>query len=98
MVEGILEAISGYIWGDELFGVTGLLVPLLLGVGLFLTIVMRAFQFRQLGSALHLAFIRRREATEEGDVSHYRALATALAGTVGTGNIGGVGAWSLIHI
>lgn len=96
MVEGVLDTISGYIWGNELFGVTGLIVPLLLGVGIFLTIVLRVFQFRQLGSALHLALIKRREATDEGDISHYRALSTALAGTLGTGNIGGVGAAILI--
>lgn len=95
-MEDLLGRISGYIWGNELFGVTGLIVPLLLGVGIFLTIVLRVFQFRQLGSALHLALIKRREATEEGDISHYRALSTALAGTLGTGNIGGVGAAILI--
>lgn len=92
----LLSGLSGYIWGNNLFGVTGILVPLLLGVGAFLTIVFRGFQFRELGSALHLALIKRREDTEEGDISHFRALTTALSGTLGTGNIGGVGAAILI--
>jgi AGCS family alanine or glycine:cation symporter len=68
----------------------------LLGVGIILTVVLRGFQFRQLGPALHLALIKRHEDTEEGDISHYRALTTALSGTLGTGNIGGVGAAILI--
>ena len=91
-----LSGLSGYIWGNNLFEVTGLLVPLLLGVGILLTIVFRGFQFRYLGAALHLALIKRNEDTEEGDISHYRALTTALSGTLGTGNIGGVGAAILI--
>lgn len=91
-----LSGLSGYIWGNELFDVTGLLVPLLLGVGLLLTIVFRGFQFRYLGAALHLALIKRTEDTDEGDISHFRALTTALSGTLGTGNIGGVGAAILI--
>lgn len=89
-ITNVLGAISGFIWGPFL------LVPLLLGVGIILTIVLRGLQFRQLGPALHLALIKRKEETEEGDISHYRALSAALAATVGTGNIGGVGAAILI--
>lgn len=89
-LNNVLGTISGVIWGNFV------LIPLLLGVGVLLTIVLRGFQFRQLGSALHLALIKRREETEEGDISHYRALTTALSGTLGTGNIGGVGAAILI--
>ena len=85
-----LSAVSGVIWGNFI------LVPLLLFVGLLLTIVFRGFQFRYLGEALNLALIKRKEETEEGDISHYRALTTALSGTLGTGNIGGVGAAILI--
>ena len=66
------------------------MVPLLLLTGLYLTIVLRGLQFRILGPALYLALIRRKEATEEGDISHYQALMTALAATIGTGNIVGV--------
>ncbi len=51
---------------------------------------MRGLQFRRLGHALWLAFVKRREPDGEGDISHFAALMTALAATVGTGNIVGV--------
>ncbi|MEJ2513839.1 MAG: sodium:alanine symporter family protein [Gammaproteobacteria bacterium] len=79
-----LSRASGFIWGPFF------LIPLLLLTGLYLTIVLRGLQFRQLGPALHQAFIVRREVGAEGDISHFQALMTALAATVGTGNIVGV--------
>ena len=83
-VTAFLDMLVNVIWGPYL------LVPLLLGTGIFLTIKVRGLQFRQLGPALHLALIKRKEDTEEGDVSHYQALMTALSGTIGTGNVVGV--------
>jgi AGCS family alanine or glycine:cation symporter len=80
---GIIEAINGFLWGY-------LLVFLLLGVGVVLTVALRGLQFRMLGPALYLALIKRKEPTSEGDISHFQALMTALAATVGTGNIVGV--------
>lgn len=80
----LLESVSGFIWGPAF------LIPLLLITGVFLTIRLRGIQFRRLGRALYDALIVRREATAEGDISHYQALMTALAATVGTGNIVGV--------
>ena len=79
-----LSAASGFIWGPYC------LIPLLLGAGLFLTIRLGGIQFRQLGPALHLALIQRHEPGAEGDISHFQALMTAMAATVGTGNIVGV--------
>ena len=68
-----------------------LLIPLLLLTGLYLTIRLRGLQFRVLGHAFWLAFVKRSEkGNVPGDVSHYQALATALAATVGVGNIAGV--------
>ena len=83
-MQEFLTNVSGFVWGPFL------LIPLLLLTGLFLTIVLKGLQFRQLGPALHLALIVRRDEGAEGDVSHYQALMTALAATVGTGNIAGV--------
>jgi AGCS family alanine or glycine:cation symporter len=83
MIE-FMDAASGFIWGPAF------LIPLLLLTGLFLTVRLRGIQFRRLGRALYDALIVRREATAEGDISHYQALMTALAATVGTGNIVGV--------
>ncbi len=83
-IEDFLSALSGIIWGPFV------LVTLLLLTGIILTIVMRGIQFRQLGPALHLAFVVRKDEGAEGDISHFQALMTALAATVGTGNIAGV--------
>jgi alanine or glycine:cation symporter, AGCS family len=83
-VQTFLEWASGIIWGPFL------LIPLLLLTGLYLTVVLRALQFRTLGHALWLALVKRKEAGAEGDISHYQALTTALAATIGTGNIAGV--------
>ncbi len=79
-----LTAVSNFIWGPYL------LIPLLLFTGVFLTIRLRGLQFRELGPALYLSFVRRTERGASGDISHFQALMTALAATVGTGNIVGV--------
>ncbi len=80
----VLDQLSGFVWGPYL------LIPLLLGVGFYLTIRLAGLQFLKLGAALRLGLITRRDADSEGDVSQYQALTTALAATVGTGNIVGV--------
>jgi AGCS family alanine or glycine:cation symporter len=80
----ILETINSYVWGLPL-------IVLLLGTGVYLTVLLRGLQFRKLFAALYLAFIKRKESdSEQGDISHFQALMTALAATVGTGNIAGV--------
>lgn len=84
MIASWLETLSAFVWGPFL------LVPLLLLTGLFLTIRLRGLQFTKLWGALWLALVVRREKEGEGDVSHFQALMTALAATVGTGNIVGV--------
>jgi AGCS family alanine or glycine:cation symporter len=64
---------------------------LLVGTGIFLTIRLRGLQFRALWHSLYLALIKRKEEGQaEGDITHFQALMTALAATVGTGNIAGV--------
>lgn len=83
MVES-LDRISGVVWGPLL------LIPLLLLTGLYLTLVLRGLQFHKLGHSLWLALIKRNEAEADGDISHFQALAVALAATVGVGNIAGV--------
>ncbi|WP_264888729.1 sodium:alanine symporter family protein [Dietzia sp. NCCP-2495] len=80
----ILSDIGSVIWGPFV------LIPLLLGTGLILTIRLRALQFRKLGPALRLGLLDRKDDGGEGDISQYQALTTALAATVGVGNIVGV--------
>ena len=79
-----LKQASDFVWGPYL------LPPLLLLTGLYLTIRLRGIQFTKLWHSLYLGLIVRREVGAEGDISHFQALMTALAATVGTGNIVGV--------
>ncbi|AYY15499.1 alanine:cation symporter family protein [Actinobacteria bacterium YIM 96077] len=92
-MEDIIGYIGEFVWGGLDIPVVefGLLVPLLLGTGLFLTIMLRGVQFTKLFYSLWLALIKRKEEGALGDVSHYQALTVALAATVGVGNIAGVG-------
>ncbi len=62
----------------------------LLGTGLFFTVYLKAPQIRYFGFALKVVRGKFDRAGDEGDTSHFQALATALSGTVGTGNIAGV--------
>ncbi|WP_280182087.1 alanine/glycine:cation symporter family protein [Nocardia farcinica] len=83
-MDAFLSEASDFIWGPWL------LIPLLLLTGLYLTVLLRGVQFRHFGLAFWLAFVKRRDHDAEGDISHYQALSTALAATVGVGNIAGV--------
>lgn len=85
--QGMLDffsTLSDWVWGPPL-------MILLIGTGIFLTISLKGLQFRKLYYSLYLALIKRKEDSDEpGDISHFQALMTALAATVGTGNIAGV--------
>ena len=65
------------------------IVAILLGVGLYLTVRLRFVQFRRLGEAV-AATMARSSAGALGVLSPFQAFATALAASVGTGNIAGV--------
>jgi AGCS family alanine or glycine:cation symporter len=79
-LERILGQAADLVWGPPL-------LVLLVGTHLFLTVRLRFVQ-RYLGRAIRISFQRKREG--EGDVSQFGALMTALAATIGTGNIVGV--------
>ena len=64
------------------------LLILLLGTGVWLSICLRGIQIRNLIYAVRLTFSK--EWDGEGDISHFGSLMTALAATVGMGNIAGV--------
>jgi len=66
------------------------LVLLLAGAGLYLTVLLRGLQFRALPAALRLTFVERDEPDAEGDISHFQALMTAIAGGAGAGSVVGV--------
>ena len=75
-----LSVLNGYLWGPPM-------LVLLFGTHLLLTVRLGLIQ-RYLPLAIRLSFRRSSEA--DGDVSHFGALTTALAATIGTGNIVGV--------
>lgn len=83
-LQDIFQSISDVLWGPPM-------LILLVGTGIFLTFRLRGIQFRALWYSLYLALVKRKEDdATEGDISHFQALMTALAATVGTGNIVGV--------
>ncbi|MDR2367273.1 MAG: sodium:alanine symporter family protein [Deltaproteobacteria bacterium] len=79
----LVGKISSFVWGPWVIG-------FLVGTGIFLSVRVKFIQFTHLGYALRLGLSRKSKADEAGDISHFGALMTALAATVGTGNIVGV--------
>lgn len=81
-IDSLLSQIKDWIWGPPL-------LLLLLGTGAYLTFLLRGVQFRYLGYAFKQVVARQREESK-GDISHFEALMTSLAGAIGTGTIVGV--------
>jgi alanine or glycine:cation symporter, AGCS family len=80
-----LLTLDGYLGGSEWFPI------MLLGVGVFFTIYLKFPQIRFFKHALRIVTGKYEKDSFKGDTTHFQSLATALSGTVGTGNIGGVG-------
>ena len=80
-VIALLNTIDTFVWGPPL-------LVLLVGTGIWLTIRLKLLQVFKLGDALKLIFFAKNDG--HGDVNSFKALCTALAATVGTGNIVGV--------
>ena len=78
-----LSKLSDIVWGPPT-------LILIVGTGLFLTLRLGFYQFSSLPYALKLAFSKNQDHSSEGDISHFQSLMTALAATIGTGNIAGV--------
>lgn len=88
MVEQLLEwngAVNSFIWGP-------VMLVLLVGTGFYLTIRTNFFAIFRLGYVLKNTLFKMFEKKEmgEGEITPFQAVATALAATVGTGNIAGV--------
>ena len=81
-MKGLLDAVNGFVWG-----VPGLI--LILSVGILLSVRTGWVQFRLFPAALRQFLSSLRKSDNKG-VSSYKALCTALAATVGTGNLAGV--------
>ncbi len=80
-LDSFISSASGFVWGVPM-------LVLLVGTGVYLTIILKGMQFWALGHAIKLIFVKEKDA--EGDITHFQALMTALAATVGIGNIVGV--------
>lgn len=78
----LLDQIDGLVWGIPL-------IVLILAVGIFLTIRLHGLQIRRLPLALRNLFANEKKG-ENGEMSSFAALCTALSATIGTGNIVGV--------
>lgn len=78
----ILEVIDSWVWSAPL-------LILLVGTGVYLSIILKGLQFRYLWYSLKLAFTRKDEGSE-GDISQFQALMTAMSATIGIGSIAGV--------
>ena len=81
-MEQLIDTLNGWIWSPAL-------IYLCLGAGLFYSLITRFMQVRHFKEMIRLLFTRRDSA--EG-ISSFQALAVALAGRVGMGNIAGVAA------
>ncbi len=75
---------------DGLLGSSPWFPYVLLGVGIFFTIYLKFPQIRYFKHAWLVVTGKYDKKGAEGDTNHFQALSTALSGTVGTGNIGGV--------
>lgn len=82
----IIASVNDFVWGP-------IMLALLVGTGVFLTIRLKFLPWRNLGYALKSVFAKQdkaAEARDKGDISPFQSLMTALAATIGTGNIVGV--------
>jgi len=79
-IEIFVSQLAGWMWGAPL-------LILLFGTHIFLTFQLKGIQFRTLPLAFRIVFSK---SDQDGDISHFSTLMTALAATVGIGNIVGV--------
>ncbi|WP_439184867.1 alanine/glycine:cation symporter family protein [Carboxylicivirga taeanensis] len=82
-IENLIIEFSDFIWGTPL-------LILLLGGGFFFMIYSRLLPFRYISHAIDILRGKYDNPEEEGQINHFQALSTALAATVGMGNISGV--------
>ena len=82
-ISELLSRINSFVWGP-------VMLVLLVGTGVFLTIKLDFLPWRNLGFALRQVFARQPKSAASGDISPFQSLMTALAATIGVGNIAGV--------
>lgn len=82
-MEQIIKTFSDFAWGLPL-------VILLIGGGLYLLMLSKFLPFRYLGHAIQVLRGKYDDPNDPGQISHFKALTTALSSTIGMGNIAGV--------
>lgn len=85
-IESINGTINGLVWGPYM-------LILLVGTGIYFTFRTNFLQVKEFGFTMKETLMKifsKEESAEEGDITPFQALATALAATIGTGNIAGV--------
>lgn len=84
-IANINSAINSVVWGPPM-------LLLLVGAGILLTIRSRGVQFRKFVYAMKntVGKVFKKSEAGEGEITPFQAMSTALAGTVGTGNIAGI--------
>ncbi|SEI39146.1 alanine or glycine:cation symporter, AGCS family [Allopseudospirillum japonicum] len=82
-ISGLIGEVNAIVWGP-------LMLTLILGVGIYLTAGLKALPIRELPQGFRLLWQGRKTSEDQGELSPFNALMTALSATVGTGNIAGV--------
>ncbi len=82
-ITALTSWLNGIVWGPPM-------LVLILGTGLFLMVGLKLMPIRRLGTGFVLLWSGRSGSAENGEISPFNALMTALAATIGTGNIAGV--------
>ena len=80
-INNLISSMSSFVWGPPM-------LILLVGTGLYLTLMLKGLQVRALGHAIKILFTKDKDA--KGDISQFSALMLSLGATVGIGNIVGV--------
>ncbi len=83
-MQELLGQINGIVWGLPT-------IILLVGTGIFFTLIVKAIQIRKFNYSWGLISGRYDNSDDKGEVTHFQALSAALSATIGTGNIAGVG-------
>ena len=84
IINNFFAELSNFLWGN--FGVANLVI----GGGIFFLIYPRLTPFRYFKHAFEILLGKHDDPDDEGQISHFQALSTALSSTVGIGNIAGV--------
>ena len=82
-IDNLLAKFAEFMWGTPL-------LVLLLGGGLFFTFYCRFIPFRYVRHGINILRGKYDNPNDPGQISHFQALSSALASTVGMGNISGV--------